>query len=75
MLTRLREEPSIMLRMLPVLLGVDNETEGARPVTSADVGDLPVELYRVIAKEPPCTGAVEDLRGGGRPPPGLREMI
>ena len=56
MLTRLREGPSVMLRMLPVLLGVDNETEGARPVTSADVGDLPVELFMVIAKESACTG-------------------
>ena len=65
----------MMLRMLPVLLGVDNETEGARPVTSAEVGDLPVELFMDIAEESLCTGAVGDLRGGGRPPPGLREMI
>ena len=65
----------MMMRMLPVLLGIGSETVRARPVTSADVGDLPVELFRVIAKEPPCTGAVEDLQEDGRPPPGLREMI
>ena len=65
----------MMMRMLPALLGVGSETVGARPVTSADVGDLPIELLRVIAKEPSCTGAVEDLRGGGRPPPRLHELI
>ena len=46
------------------------------PVGSADVSDPVAELFRFIAKDPPCKGgAVVDLRGGGRPPPELHELI
>ena len=45
------------------------------PVTGAGASDPNAELFRVITSEPPCKGAGVDPQGGGRPPPGLHELI
>ena len=38
------------------------------PATSANVSNLIAELFKVIAENPPCEGAVVDLQGAAGPP-------